>query len=247
MNNQGQSAVAIGYQAGYQYQQSYNIAIGYQAGYNSQQQHGIALGYQAGYTNQGVNAIAIGQNAGITNQAANSIVINATGNAVASVAVSSTVIKPLRVDTDGTNRLMLYNFSSGELTHSSANSSSSKTFVIDHPIDESKYLVHACLEGPEAGVYYRGEGNIPDCENNVEISLPEYIKDFTDFTVNITPKFNGKLRLLNVGDVKNGMFKVYGDSGPFYWVVFGKRNNLDVEPKKDSVVLKGYGPYTYIV
>ena len=29
----------------------------------------------------------------------------------------------------------------------------SKSFIIDHPTDPSKYLVHVCLEGPEAGVY----------------------------------------------------------------------------------------------
>jgi len=33
----------------------------------------------------------------------------------------------------------------------------SKTFVREHPLNKDKYLVHACLEGPEAGVYYRGE------------------------------------------------------------------------------------------
>jgi hypothetical protein len=35
-----------------------------------------------------------------------------------------------------------------------------KTFIIEHPIDTSKYLIHACLEGPEAGVYYRGKATI---------------------------------------------------------------------------------------
>ena len=35
-----------------------------------------------------------------------------------------------------------------------------KTFVIDHPDDENKYLVHVCLEGPEAGVYYRGKAEV---------------------------------------------------------------------------------------
>jgi hypothetical protein len=34
----------------------------------------------------------------------------------------------------------------------------SKTFIIDHPIKKDKYLVHACVEGPETGVYYRGKG-----------------------------------------------------------------------------------------
>ena len=35
-----------------------------------------------------------------------------------------------------------------------------KTFIIDHPIDKNKYLVHGCLEGPEFGVYYRGKSEI---------------------------------------------------------------------------------------
>ena len=30
--------------------------------------------------------------------------------------------------------------------------------------DKDKYLVHACLEGPEAGVYYRGKDIIQDNE-----------------------------------------------------------------------------------
>lgn len=35
-------------------------------------------------------------------------------------------------------------------------STSTKTFVIDHPIVPQSYLVHTCLYGSEAGVYYRG-------------------------------------------------------------------------------------------
>ena len=52
---------------------------------------------------------------------------------------------------------------------------------------------------------------------------------------------------MNYVKIKNGVFKVYGESGPFSWMVFGKRSNLDVEPKKESVVIKGDGPYKYIV
>jgi len=40
-----------------------------------------------------------------------------------------------------------------------------KTFIINHPLDDSKYLVHACLEGPEAGIYYRGDGEITNNES----------------------------------------------------------------------------------
>ena len=245
-SGQGNAAVAIGFQAGYTGQGNEAVAIGSNAGYTGQGIYAVAIGSFAGASGQGSGSVAIGYNAGQTNQANNSICISALGTTVNNTITGTTVIRPLRVESVDTNSLMIYNTTTGELTYSSATTIAAKTFVIDHPLDDSKYLVHACLEGPEVGVYYRGEGIIPDDENNIEISLPEYTKDFVDFTVNITPKFNGKLRLLNVGDVENGVFKVYGDSGPFSWVVFGKRHNIDVEPKKNSVVVKGDGPYTYL-
>ena len=37
-----------------------------------------------------------------------------------------------------------------------------KSFVIDHPLDSSKYLVHGCIEGAEAAVYYRGQAKLID-------------------------------------------------------------------------------------
>jgi len=50
-----------------------------------------------------------------------------------------------------------------------------KSFIIDHPKEpETKHLVHVCLEGPEAGVYYRGKGEITNNET-VEISLQKII------------------------------------------------------------------------
>ena len=66
-----------------------------------------------------------------------------------------------------------------------ATSAADKTFVIQHPLDKDKYLIHACLEGPEAGVYYRGRGEIK--RDSVRIDLPDYAKKLaTDFTVQVT-------------------------------------------------------------
>jgi hypothetical protein len=136
---------------------------------------------------------------------------------------------------------MAYNTSSLELTYTS------KTFVIQHPLNNNKYLVHACLEGPEAGVYYRGKAQIEDGSNSVIISLPNYVDAFaTDFTVHITPIFNGHPRLLNSSDVENGQFTVYGEPGRFSWIVYGKRSEINVEPNKSDVELKGDGPYKWI-
>jgi hypothetical protein len=122
----------------------------------------------------------------------------------------------------------------------------SKTFIIDHPTNENKHLVHVCLEGPEAGVYYRGKGEIieGDC---VEIELPNYVHSLAyDFTIQITPIYNGRIITLNAGEVEDGKFKVYGENSKFYWTVYGKRYDIDVEPDKGSIEIKGDGPYLYI-
>jgi hypothetical protein len=123
-----------------------------------------------------------------------------------------------------------------------------KTFVIDHPIDQEKYLVHACLEGPEAGVYYRGRAEICDDQTkSVTINLPSYASILaTDFTISLTQIYDGRTTLLTTTDVVNNSFTVYGDCCEFFWIVYGKRASIDVEPLKDSVTVQGDGPYKYI-
>ena len=138
---------------------------------------------------------------------------------------------------------MVYSTVSSEITLST------KTFVIDHPSDKDRYLVHACLEGPEAGVYYRGEGEIADNESTI-IFLPDYVEAFaSNFTVHLTSIFDPTLkkgRVYEYGPVKNESFTVYGPSGKFSWIVHAKRSEVEVEPLKSSVNVKGTGPYKWI-
>jgi hypothetical protein len=137
------------------------------------------------------------------------------------------------------------------MTYDSANNkyyynNGSKTFVIEHPENKDKFLVHACLEGPEVGVYYRGESKIT---NNTEVTivLPHYVdKLATNLTVQVTPIYNGTVKTLGVSRVKDNKFTVYGENCEFFWTVFGKRVPLDVEPYKKDVVVKGDGPYKWI-
>jgi len=120
-----------------------------------------------------------------------------------------------------------------------------KTFIIDHPLNFNKYLIHGCLEGPEVGVYYRGKSQIESTQNTIH--LPRYVSDLAhDFTINITPIYNGKIRNLNCSELINNSFTVYGEPGTFHWSVYGKRGDIEVEPYKDSVVVKGDGPYKYL-
>lgn len=126
--------------------------------------------------------------------------------------------------------------------------SATKTFIIDHPQNNDKYLVHGCLEGPETGVYYRGKSEIINGESLI-INLPNYVKDLAkDFTVNITGIYDGKLKIYNTSDVDDkGSFTVYGENGKFNWVVIGNRNDICVEPYKSEINIRGDGPYKYIV
>jgi hypothetical protein len=106
--------------------------------------------------------------------------------------------------------------------------------------------VHACIEGPEAGVYYRGKAEITN-NQQVEIELPNYVSTLAyEFTVNLTPVYDGKLHLLSTSLVENNKFNVYGDNCFFFWTVYGKRFDIDVEPIKTQVTVKGDGPYLHL-
>jgi len=122
-----------------------------------------------------------------------------------------------------------------------------KTFIIDHPKDNDKYLVHTCLEGPEVGVYYRGKSEITN-DASVTINLPDYIPGWAShFTVTVTGIYDGKLKLYNASEVDDtGSFTVYGENGKFSWVAIGKRGDVNPEPYKNEIVVKGDGPYRWI-
>jgi hypothetical protein len=120
-----------------------------------------------------------------------------------------------------------------------------KTFVIPHPTNDDKYLVHACLEGPEAGVYYRGTGEITNGKS-VDIRLPDYCADLAmEFSVHVSAIYDGTIKTYNCSHSieKNG-FTVYGENGAFNWSAIGKRDEVEVECDKDGTVYRD-GPYTY--
>ena len=145
----------------------------------------------------------------------------------------------------------------------------SKSFIIDHPNKpDTHYLVHACLEGPEAGVYYRGKATITNNEYTT-IQLPEYVKTLaTNFTIHATPIYSGQddddgdgiepqkqkqkqkriRKIYETTEIENQtfQFQVYGPNGSFYWVVHGERKPILVEPRKENVQISGDGPYKYI-
>jgi hypothetical protein len=142
--SQGNNAVAVGSFAGETSQGDFAVAIGREAGETSQGQNAVAVGRRAGETSQGESAVAIGFRAGET-QADNSIVINATGNVLNNTNENTFVIKPIR-DAVGTTMLM-YNASTGEVTHTSSVSSiSNGTTKIDIPNEDGEVEIDGSVD-----------------------------------------------------------------------------------------------------
>ncbi|MFJ6197456.1 hypothetical protein [Micromonospora sp. NPDC092111] len=115
-----------------------------------------------------------------------------------------------------------------------------KQFVIDHPLDDPadpdrRLLVHAALEGPENGVYYRGEGRLVDGVATVD--LPAYFEALTRLegrTVQLTPVFEDDepVSPLAASRVAAGEFRVRTVDGAkashaFYWQVSAIRADLE--------------------
>jgi hypothetical protein len=141
-----------------------------------------------------------------------------------------------------------FNVQINGLSRSVSNSFNCKSFVIDHPKDENKYLVHGCLEGPESGVYYRGTAEVTD-HHSVTVSLPDYVPGWaTNFTVTTTAIYDGKVKMYatSIVDDHVGQFTVYGENGRFNWIAVGQRAAINVEPIKSETVAKGFGPYRWI-
>ena len=247
-----QNSVAIGAGAGSYLQNNFATAIGYLAGSVGQGLNTVSIGNQAGQTAPGNYSVAIGSGAGANTQPANSIVIYAGPTSFNNYFASANggfFVNPIRPSTSGftsggNTGLMLYDPQYNEIRYNPA-----KTFVINDPADKNKYLIHASLEGPEAGVYYRGKGEIVEGDLTT-IELPEYISSLaTNFSSIVTPIFdplNPEPKVYEVGEVENSSFIVCGPPGKFFWLVYGERLSLEVEPDKDSVTRKGFGPYTWL-
>ena len=132
-----------------------------------------------------------------------------------------------------------------------------KTFIIDHPADPRRYLVHATLEGPEGAVFYRGSARLEN--GRAEVALPSYFERLThtsDRTVILT-NIDGFDRLAvetqRDGKIANGRFVVISDNPnsaqAFDWEVKAVRKDvprLVDAPLKTEISVAGFGPYTFI-
>lgn len=229
-DNQGNSAVACS-----------------AAGGGSQGINAVAIGRFAAYSNQGAAAIAIGNIACQTNQTNNSIALNASGLDLPASQIGF-FVNPVRTQAIAANSLTL------AVTNNEIVINSAKTFVLEHPLTpKTHYLVHSCLEGPEAAVYYRGIGKISKGTTESIIILPRYASQLADhFTVQVSPA--SVIRRIKTSCVyPNETFRVSIDRQlvdedlVFFWMVWGKRQfAVPVEVLKAQVNLKGQPPYQWL-
>jgi hypothetical protein len=130
-------------------------------------------------------------------------------------------------------------------TLDAANFSSPNKALRDRPSRRrgAPALRHACLEGPESAVYYRGEGSLVD--RRAVVKLPRYFEALTRVpgrSVLLTPKIDpprlSAFAQLAASAVVDGQFEVIAAEGgdpeqEFYWEVKAERadvERLDVEP-----------------
>jgi hypothetical protein len=237
---QQNDAIAIGYSTGNNgYANS--ISIGLSTNNTTvDNSNSIAIGYNVASAGTGTYSIAIGSNTNI-GTLLNCIVINAMNATIATAPSNNSAcyITPIRSLTNNTFGRIVYNTSTAEVSYDTA-----KTFVINHPLCDDKYLVHACIESPESSVMYRGCGIITN-NNNVIVTLPAYCIAWENFDINITP-INSPNPNIYASEVCDCRFTVYGDNGEFNWIVYATRHHIMVEPNKHEHELHRDGPYTYL-
>jgi len=272
--DQSDNCIAIGSESGNRNQSINSIAIGSVSAYENQGSNSIAIGAASGST-QGNNCIAIGSKSGrqqkdlsVTigtdsggNQGTGCVAIGyGSGggscnncvvfgiNTFGQITQSNTFfVKNIKEDsTTPSSGVLCYDISRGEIFQDTG-----KTFVIDHPVNNDKYLIHACLEGPEAGVYYRGEGR---CESlkKVKIFLPKYVKHFSNFNVFVSPTFDSEESLKKAEDIRiiasdvidNYFIVVSNCECSFDWIVYATRMNIETEVPSSKKIEK-IGPYTF--
>jgi hypothetical protein len=110
----------------------------------------------------------------------------------------------------------------------------SKSFLIEHPTQTGKKLMHACIEGPENGVYFRGRSQ------ETGIQAPEYwsgLVDIDSMTVDVTPIGPNQSiyvdRIDDNGDICVGSNT--NESLNYFYVVYGERKDIDkLEVVKDA-------------
>ncbi len=112
-------------------------------------------------------------------------------------------------------------YSSGDLAVTGV-----KNFIQPHPVDASKQINFVCLEGNEAGTYFRGTGQILD--GVAEIEVPEDFRLVTEtegLTVQVTVVGSPASAWIETQDLNRIVVRASGDVS-FHYMVNGVRRGF---------------------
>jgi hypothetical protein len=97
-----------------------------------------------------------------------------------------------------------------------------KSFDIPHPTKEKMRLRYGSLEGPENGVYVRG-----NTKNNV-IELPDYWTGLVDeSTITVTLTSIGKFQKVYLEKIEDNKIYIGGRVKEISYIIFGERKDVD--------------------
>ncbi len=132
-----------------------------------------------------------------------------------------------------------------------------KDFVISHPLDKQKYLIHSALEGPENGVRYRGTTTLKQGKGSIK--LPNYVSKFTDpttATLHLIATDTGEaVRIVYTNDkwIHNNKINIESENKnsaeEISWTFQATRTDISplvVTPPKNLVNIGGFGPYKIV-
>jgi len=233
-----------------------SVCIGYNSGgSDSSSASYTAVGYQAAYNiTEGFLGTYIGKNVALNANAAwYTFVMDTMGIIPTPTATQATYINPVRQLNLGASAPVLCVGSESKVVFNEVYMNSAKTFVIDHPVaPQTHHLVHACLEGPEVGVFYRGETEISIGLTYTTVKLPDYVAKLArNFSVQVTA-LGARARGFHVSRVQNNQFSVSMREAPalfpqkFSWHIFGKRLDLETKVPKSGTLKRNIGPYTWL-
>ncbi len=121
-----------------------------------------------------------------------------------------------------------------------------KSFIIDDPEDASRKIKYTCIEGPEAGIYFRGKGKLESGRTVIE--LPSYFKSIaqdTTISVQLTPcsLASKGMAIESIEGGKVNVGELYGGKGgyEFFYTVYAARKgyeNYEVYIPKDKFEMK---------
>uniref|UniRef100_A0A6C0H5A0 Uncharacterized protein n=1 Tax=viral metagenome TaxID=1070528 RepID=A0A6C0H5A0_9ZZZZ len=127
-----------------------------------------------------------------------------------------------------------------------------KSFIIEHPLDNEKYLVHGCIESNKVDVYYRGIGKT-DKNGEIKIRLPKYFKELckiSESTVLITGIYPSMSAFMVKKIKKNKIIiKSEKPEQSFNWMIKSERKGCEFETemnKNSGIKIKGDGPYLWV-